>query len=88
MPLREHCACFSGPNVITLYKLGVTEAGGAHRLMTFYCYCSATINCSPLLLLLLRGSYLQRGGAQKQQIENIATVIQRKMINLSIKLLF
>lgn len=54
VPLREQRASYSGPNVITLYKLGVTEAGGAHRLMTFYCYCSATINCSPLLLLLLR----------------------------------
>lgn len=52
--LREQCACYSGSNVITLYKLGVTEAGGVYRLMTFYCYCSASINCSPLLLQLLR----------------------------------
>lgn len=56
------------------------------------------LNCSPLLLGLLGGllpSERRRAGerasekkTQRRQIEHIATVIHRKMINLTVKLLF
>lgn len=32
VPLREQCISQCGSNVITLYKLGVTEAGGAKQI--------------------------------------------------------
>lgn len=91
MPLREQCVSYSGPNVITLYKLGVTEAGGTHRLMTFYCYCSATIKLFTTPASAAEGFYLserEREKTQNQQIEHITSVIQRKIINLSIKCYF
>lgn len=58
VPLREQCVSQCGSNVITLYKLGVTEAGGAHRLMTFYCYCSATIKLLTTPARAVGGFYL------------------------------
>lgn len=73
VPLREQHVSYCGPNVITLYKLGVTEAGGAHRLMTFYCYCSATIKMfTPGSAA--EGFCLAREETQKQ-IERAADVI-------------
>lgn len=74
VPLREQCASYSGPNVITLYKLGVTEAGGAHRLMTFYCYCSATIKLFTTPASAAEGSYLVRERKHKNSKLNTLPV--------------
>lgn len=64
--------------------------------MTFYCYCSATIKLLTTPASAVGGFYLvrererasEREKTQRQQIEHIATVIHRKIINLTVKLLF
>lgn len=73
VPLREQCVSSRGSNVITLYKLGVTEAGGAHRLMTFYCYCSATIKLLTTPAWAVGGFYLVRERASEGVKENTKT---------------
>ncbi len=93
VPLRQQRASYFGPNVITLYKLGVTEAGGAHRLMTFYCYCSATIKLFTTPASAAEGFYLVSEREGEGENTKTANWTHRqydteKMINLSIKLLF
>lgn len=70
VPLREQYVSDCGPNVITLYKLGVTEAGGTHRLMTFYCYCSSTIKMfTPVSAA--EGFYLVREETQNRKLNTL-----------------
>lgn len=90
VPLRAVC-CYSGSNVITLYKLAVTEQEAPTDWWHFI------VIALPLLTvhhswfccwgLLPSEREREREKTQKQQIEHITSVIQRKMINLSIKLL-
>lgn len=89
VPLRAVC-CYSGSNVITLYKLAVTEQEAPTDWWHFIVIALPllTVHHSWFCCWGLLPSERERERTQKQQIEHITSVIQRKMINLSIKLLF